>query len=54
MQAGGEEAFNLVFNDADKEGYPGYLEQSVPLTRAAGMTLADNTLRHSARDLLNG
>src|ERR1700687_181957 len=33
MQADGEEAFDLVFIDADKEGYPGYLEQSLPLTR---------------------
>jgi predicted O-methyltransferase YrrM len=50
MQADGEEAFDLVFIDADKEGYPGYLEQSVPLTRPGGMILADNTLRHSALD----
>jgi predicted O-methyltransferase YrrM len=50
MQAGGEEAFDLVFIDADKDGYPGYLEQTVPLTRAGGMILADNTLRHSALD----
>jgi predicted O-methyltransferase YrrM len=54
MQAGGDSeapgAFDLVFIDADKEGYPGYLEQTVPLTRAGGMILADNTLRHSALD----
>jgi predicted O-methyltransferase YrrM len=50
MHADGEEAFDLVFIDADKEGYPGYLEQSVPLTRPGGLILADNTLSHSALD----
>jgi predicted O-methyltransferase YrrM len=50
MQASGEEPFDLVFIDADKEGYPGYLEQSVPLTRPGGLILADNALSHSALD----
>ena len=35
--------FDLVFVDADKEGYPGYLEASADLLRAGGLLLADNT-----------
>jgi caffeoyl-CoA O-methyltransferase len=50
MRAAGEAPFDLVFIDADKEGYPGYLEQAVPLTRDGGLILADNALSRSALD----
>lgn len=36
--------FDLVFIDADKEGYPGYLRKVLPLVREGGAILADNTL----------
>ena len=38
--------FDLVFIDADKEGYVDYLRLSLPLLREGGLLLADNTLRH--------
>ena len=37
--------FDLAFIDADKPGYPAYLEAVVPLVRPAGLILADNVLR---------
>jgi caffeoyl-CoA O-methyltransferase len=39
-----EPGFDLVFIDADKENYPGYFEGVLPLLRAGGMILVDNTL----------
>jgi caffeoyl-CoA O-methyltransferase len=36
--------FDLVFLDADKENYPGYLELAVPLLRPGGLLVADNVL----------
>jgi predicted O-methyltransferase YrrM len=47
MIAAGEAPFDLVFIDADKDGYVEYLAKSVPLTREGGVILADNTLRPS-------
>jgi predicted O-methyltransferase YrrM len=44
MLAAGEPPFDLVFIDADKEGYPHYLEMGVALTREGGLILADNAL----------
>lgn len=35
--------FDLVFIDADKTGYPTYLEASASLLRPGGLVLADNT-----------
>lgn len=46
MQASGEALFDLVFIDANKDGYPEYLELSLPLLRNGGLLLADNTLRN--------
>jgi predicted O-methyltransferase YrrM len=40
----GEEAFDLVFVDADKKEYCEYLELVLPLMRKGGWILADNTL----------
>ncbi|MEZ4863928.1 MAG: O-methyltransferase [Caldilineaceae bacterium] len=45
MHAAGEAPFDLVFIDANKDGYPEYLELSLPLLRNGGLILADNTLR---------
>ena len=38
------EAFDLVFIDADKEGYPAYLEHALRLSRSGSLILADNTI----------
>ena len=40
-----EEPFDLVFIDADKEGYPEYLDWSLRLSRPGTLILADNTVR---------
>ena len=40
-----EEPFDLVFIDADKEGYPEYLEWALRLSRPRSLILADNTIR---------
>ncbi len=45
LNESGAELFDLVFIDADKEPYPQYLEQAIPLTREGGIILGDNTLR---------
>lgn len=37
--------FDLVFIDADKPGYPAYLEAAVPLIRPGGVLVADNVVR---------
>ena len=40
--------FDLVFIDADKEGYPEYLEWTMRLVRPGSLVLADNTIRGGA------
>lgn len=50
MQQAGESPFDLVFIDADKDGYVAYLEKAVSLVRDGGVIVADNTLRE---DMLN-
>ena len=40
-----EPTFDLVFVDADKTGYPEYLELVVPRMNQGGVLVADNTLR---------
>jgi caffeoyl-CoA O-methyltransferase len=37
--------FDLVFIDADKEGYPGYYEATLPKLAERGLIVVDNTLR---------
>lgn len=48
MAAAGEPPFDVVFIDADKEGYPTYLEWALRLTRSGSLIIADNVLRRSA------
>jgi caffeoyl-CoA O-methyltransferase len=38
-------ALDLVFIDAEKEGYPDYLRQTLPLVRPGGLIVADNMRR---------
>jgi len=41
-----EPTFDLAFVDADKTGYPDYVDQLYPRMRPNGVVLLDNTLRH--------
>lgn len=50
LHAAGEAPFDLVFIDANKDGYPEYLTLSLPLLRNGGLLLADNTLRDDIFD----
>jgi predicted O-methyltransferase YrrM len=44
----GQEPFDLVFIDADKAGYPRYLELCLPLLRPGSLIVADNMVREGA------
>jgi predicted O-methyltransferase YrrM len=48
LHAAGEGPFDLIFIDADKPGYPGYLDWSVRLSRPGTMIVADNVVRDGA------
>ncbi len=41
----GQALFDMVFIDADKNNYPGYLDWALKLTRPGGLILADNVVR---------
>jgi predicted O-methyltransferase YrrM len=43
-----EAPFDLVFIDADKPGYPEYLELVLPLVRTGSVIIADNVVREGA------
>lgn len=45
MVSAGEQPFDLVFIDADKPGYPAYLDYTMQLTRPGSVILADNVIR---------
>ena len=44
----GGQPFDLVFIDADKGGYPEYLERAIRLSRPGSIILADNVIRGGA------
>jgi predicted O-methyltransferase YrrM len=48
LAAEGGELFDMVFIDADKGGYPDYLDWSLRLTRPGGLIVADNVVRGGA------
>jgi predicted O-methyltransferase YrrM len=48
MHSAGEGPFDLIFIDADKPGYPGYLRWSLRLSRPGTMIIADNVVRGGA------
>jgi predicted O-methyltransferase YrrM len=45
MHVGGDGAFDLIFIDADKQNYPGYLEWSLKLSRPGTVLIGDNVVR---------
>lgn len=47
MIAAGEEPFDFVFFDADKEGYPEYLELTMELVHPGTVLVADNVVREA-------
>jgi len=46
--AAGEEPYDLIFIDADKEAYLDYFELSVKLSRPGTLIVADNVIRYGA------
>lgn len=45
MIEGGEEPFDFIFVDADKEGYPDYFRTAMALSRPGTMLVFDNVVR---------
>jgi len=45
MIAANEPPFDMIFIDADKDGYPDYLERSLRVSRAGTLIVADNVVR---------
>jgi predicted O-methyltransferase YrrM len=54
MVRAGEAPFDLVFIDANKDGYPVYLDYAVKLTRPGSLILADNVIRRIADIMVSG
>jgi predicted O-methyltransferase YrrM len=48
LQAEGAGPFDLIFIDADKQNYPGYLRWSLELSREGTLIVADNVVRAGA------
>jgi predicted O-methyltransferase YrrM len=53
MVQAGEAPFDLVFIDANKDGYPVYLEYALKLTKPGSLILADNVIRRIADTMVN-
>lgn len=53
LAAEGHDPFDLVFIDADKAGYPGYLDWAAANLRVGGTVIADNVFRRAAFPLPN-
>jgi predicted O-methyltransferase YrrM len=47
-QLAGDGQFDMAFIDADKAGYPAYLDHALRLVRPGGLIAADNVLRDGA------
>ncbi|MGO9112409.1 MAG: O-methyltransferase [Thermoguttaceae bacterium] len=48
LAAEGRGPFDLIFIDADKEGYPEYLDWALKLSRCGSLIIADNVVRQGA------
>jgi predicted O-methyltransferase YrrM len=48
LQAEGAGPFDMIFIDADKQNYPGYLEWSLKLSRVGTLIVGDNVVRSGA------
>jgi len=48
LHAEGAGPFDLIFIDADKQNYPGYLEWSLKLSRVGTLIIGDNVVRAGA------
>ena len=48
LAADGRGPFDLIFIDADKEGYPEYLDWALKLSRRGSLIIADNVVRQGA------
>ena len=48
LHAEGAGPFDLIFIDADKQNYPGYLEWSLKLSRPGTLIIGDNVVRDGA------
>ncbi len=48
MHGAGAGPFDLIFIDADKQNYPGYLEWSLKLSRVGTLIIGDNVVRGGA------
>jgi predicted O-methyltransferase YrrM len=48
LAAEGRGSFDLIFIDADKEGYPDYLAWALKLSRRGSLIIADNVVRKGA------
>lgn len=46
LETEGRGPFDLIFIDADKENYPGYLAWALKLSRAGSLIVADNVIRN--------
>ncbi len=48
LAAEGRGPFDLIFIDADKEGYPDYLDWALKFSRCGSLIVADNVVRQGA------